>query len=290
MKKLRASLGRLLSDDSGVTAIEYGLLSAAVGVILIGALLVVGSEMNSNFNTIATSFDGTKVGDDGAWPAGDEGPAKGKDSDSDTDAGGNGKSGGSGDGVTAEGDNGVETAHGQEAGGSPGGTGSVRGSNHAEAAWSSGRGTAVDVSGAASRAGPALDQTGQEDESSFAAVSEGSVAVGSYGGAVALLPSLDDGTGQSWALAPVKSVADAEEGTTGTAKDSEGSSNVSDDGLGWIGALILLLAFALIAANFRRAIRESERKRQVQEWQEAQAGTDNVAAHHAIKADVRKAA
>ena len=38
--------------ESGQTYIEYGLLVSLIGVALIGVLLVVGGDVNSNFNDI----------------------------------------------------------------------------------------------------------------------------------------------------------------------------------------------------------------------------------------------
>ncbi len=37
------------SDESGVTAIEYGLLAALIAVVIIGALTAIGTNLSSNF-------------------------------------------------------------------------------------------------------------------------------------------------------------------------------------------------------------------------------------------------
>ena len=52
---LRA-LRRFFRDESGVTAIEYGILSSLVGIVLISAVTMVGTELTRTFDTIATAF------------------------------------------------------------------------------------------------------------------------------------------------------------------------------------------------------------------------------------------
>ena len=47
---------RFVSDESGVTAIEYGLIAALVAVIIIGAVSTVGTKLSSTFSTVATSL------------------------------------------------------------------------------------------------------------------------------------------------------------------------------------------------------------------------------------------
>ena len=42
-------------DDSGATAIEYGLIAALIAVVVIGAVTAVGSNLSGKFNTIAAT-------------------------------------------------------------------------------------------------------------------------------------------------------------------------------------------------------------------------------------------
>jgi pilus assembly protein Flp/PilA len=49
-------LQKLLSDDSGATAIEYGLIAALIAIVLVGALKTVGANLKNTFNTVATSL------------------------------------------------------------------------------------------------------------------------------------------------------------------------------------------------------------------------------------------
>lgn len=50
----------LLKDESGATAIEYGLIAALVSVAAIGALTAMGSSLKTMFNTVSTEL-GTAV-------------------------------------------------------------------------------------------------------------------------------------------------------------------------------------------------------------------------------------
>ncbi len=50
-KKLQA----FLSDESGATAIEYGLIAALIAVVIIGAVTVVGTGLNTTFSTVGAS-------------------------------------------------------------------------------------------------------------------------------------------------------------------------------------------------------------------------------------------
>jgi pilus assembly protein Flp/PilA len=43
----------LLRDESGATAIEYGLIAALIAVAIITAVSTVGKNLNTTFNTVA---------------------------------------------------------------------------------------------------------------------------------------------------------------------------------------------------------------------------------------------
>ncbi len=53
MNKLYA---RFLRDESGATAIEYGLIAALIAVVIIGTLTAVGTNLSTKFNSVATSL------------------------------------------------------------------------------------------------------------------------------------------------------------------------------------------------------------------------------------------
>jgi pilus assembly protein Flp/PilA len=47
---------RFLKDESGATAIEYGLIAALVAVALVTALGAMSTQLNATFNGIATKL------------------------------------------------------------------------------------------------------------------------------------------------------------------------------------------------------------------------------------------
>ena len=49
-------IANLLRDESGATAIEYGLIAALIAVAAIAAFQLVGTNLSSTFNTVATSI------------------------------------------------------------------------------------------------------------------------------------------------------------------------------------------------------------------------------------------
>jgi pilus assembly protein Flp/PilA len=51
-----STLQRLLRDEGGATAIEYGLIAALIAVAAIAAFRLVGTNLSSIFNTVATDL------------------------------------------------------------------------------------------------------------------------------------------------------------------------------------------------------------------------------------------
>ena len=45
-----------LEDDTGATAIEYGLIAALIAVVIIGAVTQVGGSLNTTFNNVSTAL------------------------------------------------------------------------------------------------------------------------------------------------------------------------------------------------------------------------------------------
>ncbi len=46
---------RFLRDDSGATAIEYGLIASGIALAIIVAVQLVGTNLNTTFNSVANS-------------------------------------------------------------------------------------------------------------------------------------------------------------------------------------------------------------------------------------------
>lgn len=47
---------KFVKDDSGATAIEYGLIAALVSVACIAVLGILGDNLNATFSTVATEL------------------------------------------------------------------------------------------------------------------------------------------------------------------------------------------------------------------------------------------
>ena len=47
---------RFLKDESGATAIEYGLIAALISVVIIGALTALGTNLNAKFTSVSTAL------------------------------------------------------------------------------------------------------------------------------------------------------------------------------------------------------------------------------------------
>jgi pilus assembly protein Flp/PilA len=51
-----SALMQMLRDENGATAIEYGLIAALIAVAAIAAFRLVGTNLSSIFNTVATDL------------------------------------------------------------------------------------------------------------------------------------------------------------------------------------------------------------------------------------------
>ncbi|HKT53966.1 MAG TPA: Flp family type IVb pilin [Caulobacteraceae bacterium] len=49
-------VARFAKDESGATAIEYGLIVALIAVVIIGAVTTLGSNLSTTFHTVAGSI------------------------------------------------------------------------------------------------------------------------------------------------------------------------------------------------------------------------------------------
>ena len=53
---MRRCFFEFLSDQSGATAIEYGLIAAGIAIAIITAVNSVGTSLNTEFNSIGTAL------------------------------------------------------------------------------------------------------------------------------------------------------------------------------------------------------------------------------------------
>jgi pilus assembly protein Flp/PilA len=56
---------RFVKDQSGATAIEYGLIASLIGVAIIVGAGLLGTSLNNTFSNISTNLGGGGGGDSG---------------------------------------------------------------------------------------------------------------------------------------------------------------------------------------------------------------------------------
>jgi pilus assembly protein Flp/PilA len=56
---MKTLFARFAKDESGATAIEYGLIATLIGVAIIVGATALGSKLNATFNTIAGKLNAT---------------------------------------------------------------------------------------------------------------------------------------------------------------------------------------------------------------------------------------
>ena len=49
---------RFVRDESGATAIEYGLIAALIAVVVIGSLQLIGTSLNAKLKTVGDKLAG----------------------------------------------------------------------------------------------------------------------------------------------------------------------------------------------------------------------------------------
>ena len=53
---MRSIFSRFLENDSGATAIEYGLIAGLIAVVIVTAVTTVGTKLTNTFNLIANKL------------------------------------------------------------------------------------------------------------------------------------------------------------------------------------------------------------------------------------------
>jgi pilus assembly protein Flp/PilA len=53
---MKTLVSRFVKDESGATAIEYGLIAAGISVVIIAAVKLVGTHLTTVFTTIAADL------------------------------------------------------------------------------------------------------------------------------------------------------------------------------------------------------------------------------------------
>lgn len=50
------AISKFFRDESGATAIEYGLIAALIAVVIIGATTAIGTNLSTKFTTVSTTL------------------------------------------------------------------------------------------------------------------------------------------------------------------------------------------------------------------------------------------
>jgi pilus assembly protein Flp/PilA len=53
---MQTFISRLVKDESGTTAIEYGLIGALITVVCIGGMTLVGTQLQGVYNALSTAI------------------------------------------------------------------------------------------------------------------------------------------------------------------------------------------------------------------------------------------
>jgi pilus assembly protein Flp/PilA len=56
---MRNFIKNFANDESGATAIEYGLIAALIAVVIISAVTALGTTIKTKFNAVVTGMGGT---------------------------------------------------------------------------------------------------------------------------------------------------------------------------------------------------------------------------------------
>jgi len=48
---------RFLKDDTGATAIEYGLIAAGISIAIVATVFALGTELNTTFATVSSDLN-----------------------------------------------------------------------------------------------------------------------------------------------------------------------------------------------------------------------------------------
>jgi pilus assembly protein Flp/PilA len=59
MKTIFTAVQAFIADEDGVTAIEYGLIAALVGVAVAGTAKLLGTEIKTTFTNVINALKGT---------------------------------------------------------------------------------------------------------------------------------------------------------------------------------------------------------------------------------------
>ena len=54
---MRALVLRFVNDQSGATAIEYGLIAAGISIVIVAVVMGLGTELNTTFGSVSSALN-----------------------------------------------------------------------------------------------------------------------------------------------------------------------------------------------------------------------------------------
>jgi pilus assembly protein Flp/PilA len=55
-EKIMTTITKIMKDESGATAIEYGLIAALIAVVIIAAVTLIGTKLKATFYKVANNL------------------------------------------------------------------------------------------------------------------------------------------------------------------------------------------------------------------------------------------
>lgn len=66
MKDLFTKVTRFIREEDGASAVEYGLLVAGIAVVVMSAIYLIGTNLNTKFSDVANQLGGGNSGSSGS--------------------------------------------------------------------------------------------------------------------------------------------------------------------------------------------------------------------------------
>jgi pilus assembly protein Flp/PilA len=61
MSKIISTVRTFVADEDGVTALEYGMLAAAIAAVIATTVMAIGPHIKTAFNSVLVALGGTAV-------------------------------------------------------------------------------------------------------------------------------------------------------------------------------------------------------------------------------------
>ena len=61
MSKIISTVRAFVADEDGVTALEYGMLAAAIAAVIAGTVMAIGPKIKTAFTQVLVALGGTAI-------------------------------------------------------------------------------------------------------------------------------------------------------------------------------------------------------------------------------------